>query len=101
MKEFFDHFELTNGRILGISSDHTSPKCLMTREQQTTHEPSGIELPTLGTHIPCMVHVIQLALGPFLSSLGVKDRTKSSEAHEHDQQFGDNESTNIGKSQRL
>jgi len=36
-----------------------------------------------------------------MSSLGVKGRTKSWEAHERDQQFGENESTDIGKSQRL
>jgi len=48
-----------------------------------------------------MAHVIQLALGAFRNSLGVKGRTNSWEAHERDQQFGENESTNIGKSQRL
>jgi hypothetical protein len=48
-----------------------------------------------------MAHVIQLALGAFLSSQGVKGRTKSWEAHERDQQFGENESIDIGKSQRL
>jgi len=48
-----------------------------------------------------MVHVIQLSLGAFMSSLGVKGRTKSWEANERDQQFGENESTDIGKSQRL
>ena len=48
-----------------------------------------------------MAHVIQLALGAFMSSLGVKSRTKSWEAHECDQQFGENESIDIGKSQRL
>jgi len=48
-----------------------------------------------------MAHVIQLALGPFMSSLSVKGRTKSWEAHERNQQFGENESTHIGKSQRL
>jgi len=48
-----------------------------------------------------MAHVIQLALGAFISSLGVKGRTKSWEAHERDQQFGENESMEIGKSQRL
>jgi len=36
-----------------------------------------------------------------MSSLGVKGRTKSSEAHERDQQFGENESIDIGKSQRV
>jgi hypothetical protein len=48
-----------------------------------------------------MAHVIQLALGAFMSSLGVKGRTKSLKAHERDQQFGENESIDIGKSQRL
>jgi len=48
-----------------------------------------------------MAHVIQLALGAFMSSLGVKGRTKSWEAHERDQQFGEHESIQIGKSQRL
>jgi len=48
-----------------------------------------------------MAHVIQLAIGEFMSSLGVKERTKSWKAHERDQQFGDIESTDIGKSQRL
>jgi len=48
-----------------------------------------------------MAHAIQLALGLFMSSLSVKGRTKSWEAHECDQQFGENESMHIGKSQRL
>jgi len=73
----------------------------MTRELQSTLEASGIEWPALRNHIPCMAHVIQLALGAFMSSLGVKGRTKSLEAHERDQQFGENVSIDIGKSQRL
>jgi len=36
-----------------------------------------------------------------MSSMGVKGRTNSWEAHEHDQQFGKNESFEIGNSQRL
>jgi len=48
-----------------------------------------------------MAQVIQLALEAFISCLGVKGRTKSWEAHERDQQFGENESIAIGKSQRL
>ena len=48
-----------------------------------------------------MAHIIQWALGAFMSSLGVKGRTKSWEAHEIDQQFGENESTDDGKSQRV
>jgi hypothetical protein len=48
-----------------------------------------------------MTHVIQLALGAFMSNRGVKGRTKSWKAHERVQQFGENESIDIGKSQRL
>jgi len=73
----------------------------MTRKLQSTLEASGIEWPALRNHIPCMAHVIWLALGAFMSSLGVKGRTKSLEAHERDQQFGENESIEVGKSQRL
>jgi len=73
----------------------------MTRELQSTLQASGIKWPALRNHLPCMAHVIQLALGAFMSSLVVKGRTKSWEAHERDQQFGENENTHIGKGQRL
>jgi len=73
----------------------------MTWEYQPTLEASGIEWPALRNHIPGMAQVTQLALSAFLSSLGVKDRTNSWEAHECNQQFGDNDSIDIGKSQRL
>jgi hypothetical protein len=48
-----------------------------------------------------MVHIRQLALVAFMSSLGVKGHTKFWETHERDQRFGENESIDIGKSQRL
>jgi hypothetical protein len=48
-----------------------------------------------------MAHVIQLALDEFMSSVGVKGRTKSCDACERNPQFGDKEVTDIGKSQRL
>ena len=101
MKEVLDRFELTDGRLLGITTDNASLNYLMTCELQSTLEPSGIEWPVLSNHIPCMAHIIQLALGGFISSLGVNGRTNSWEVHERDQQFGENESIDIGKSQRL
>jgi len=73
----------------------------VTGELHSTHEASGIEWPEFRNCIPSMVHVIQLALGGFMSSLSVKGRTRSWEAHERDEQFADNESIDIGKSQRL
>jgi len=48
-----------------------------------------------------MAHIIQLAVSAFMSSLGVKGHAMSWESHECDQQFGENESVDIGKSQRL
>jgi hypothetical protein len=48
-----------------------------------------------------MAHVIQLALSAIMNSLSVNGRTKSWEAHERDQEIGNNESMDIGKSQRL
>jgi len=48
-----------------------------------------------------LAQVIWLALGAFMSSLGVKGRTTSCEAHERDQHFGENGSIDIAKSQRL
>jgi len=97
----FDRFELTDGRLFGITTDTASSNYSMTRKLQSTLVASGIEWPALRNHIPCMAHIIQLALGAFMSSLGVKGHTKSWEAHECDQQFGKNESIDVGKSQRL
>jgi len=73
----------------------------MAWELQSSLEASGIEWPAWRNHIPCMAHVIQLALGAFMSSFRVKNHTKSWEAHERDQQFGENKSIDIWKSQRL
>jgi hypothetical protein len=73
----------------------------MTRELQPTHEDSGIEWPPSRNHIRCMAHIIRLALGAFMKSLGVKGYTRTSEAHEWDQQCGENEHIDNGKSQKL
>jgi len=96
-----DRLELTDSRLLGTKTDNASSNYSMTPQLQSTLEASGIEWPALRNHIPCMAHIIQLAVGAFMSSLGVKGRTKSWEAHESDQQFAENESIDIGKSQRL
>ena len=96
-----DRFELTDGRLLGITTDNASSNHSMTSEPQSTLEASGIEWPALTNHIPCMAHVIQLPSGAFMGSLGVKGRTKSWEPHEFDQKFEENQSIDVGKSQRL
>jgi hypothetical protein len=101
LKDMLDRFELTDGCLLGITTDNASSNYSMTRELQSTLEASGIKWLALRNHIPCMAHVIHLALGAFMSSLGVNSRTKSWESHERDQQIGENESIDTRKSQRL
>jgi len=101
LKDVLDRFELTDIRLLGITIDNASSYYSTTPELQSTLEVSGIEWPALRNHIPYTAYVIQLGLGAFMSSLGVNGRTKSWEAHESDQQFGENGSIDTGKSQRL
>jgi len=48
-----------------------------------------------------MASIIRLALGAFISRHRGKCLTKCLEAHEHNQQFGENACIDIGKSQRL
>jgi hypothetical protein len=101
LKEVLDHFEITNSYLLGIMTDNASSNYSMTHKPQSTIEASRIQWPALRKHIPCMAHIIQLPLSAFMSSVRVKGRTNSLEALEHYQQFGENESIDIGKSQRL
>jgi len=101
LKYVLDRFELTDCHLLGITMDKASSNYSMTRVLKSTLEASGIEWPALRHQVPFMAHIIQLALGAFMSSLGVKGYTKSCEAPDRDQQFGENESIVIGKSQRL
>jgi len=101
LKDGIDHFEHTDGSLLGLTNDSASSNYSMTGELQSTLEASRIDWPALRNHIPSMAHVIQLALGAFMRSIGVKGSTKSWEAHERNQQFGENQSIDIGQSQRL
>jgi len=94
-------FELTDSRVLGITTDNVSSKYFMALELHSTIVGSVIQRPAVRDHIPCMAHVIQLASSTFISSLGVKGRTKSWEAHERNQKFGENERIDMVKSQRL
>ena len=101
MQDLLDHFELTDGRLLGMTTNNASSNSSMTCELQTTLTASAFQWPALRNHIPCMAHIIHLALGALMSSLCVTGCTKSWEAHERNQQFGENESIDIGKSRRL
>ena len=71
LRDVLDCVELTVSQMIGIMTNTTFPHYSMTRELQSTLEVSGIEWPALRNHIPCIAHVIQLALGALMSSLGV------------------------------
>jgi hypothetical protein len=101
LKNGLDRFELTDGHSLHCTTDNAFSNCSITCELKSTLEAPRIEWLALRNHIPCMVHVILLSLCVFISSLSVKDRTMSWEAHQRDQQFGENISIDIRKSQRL
>jgi hypothetical protein len=101
LKELLERSERINGHFLGIMTDKASSISSKTHELQSTLEASGINWSGLRNHIPCMANVIQLALGVLMSSLSVKGRTMSWEAHERAHQLGEKESIDIGKSQRL
>jgi len=100
LKDVLDCFELTDGHLLGITTDNASSNYSMTHELQSTLEASATKWAALKNHIPSMAHIIRLALGTFISSLGVNSHVKSWETHDHDQQFGENETIDFGKSQR-
>ena len=51
--------------------------------------------------MPYMVHIVQRTVGAFMSSLSVKGHTMSWEAHQCNLQFGENNSIDIGRSQRF
>jgi hypothetical protein len=101
LNEGHECFEHTAGRSCGVATNNTSSTYSMTEELQSTVEATGIERPALRNQIPNMAPVIQLTIGAFMSSLGVKGLTKSWKAHQRNQPFGVNASTDIGKSQRL
>jgi hypothetical protein len=62
----------------------------MTRQLQLSFEEAGIDWSVAKNYIPCMAHVVQLCLGAFMASLGVKGREKSWEARQQDKNFDQN-----------
>jgi hypothetical protein len=81
--------------------ENASPNYLMTQEPQSTLQATKIECPALRNHLPCMAYVVALPGSACMSCLGVKDQAKFWEAHKCDQEFRENESIDIGKSQSL
>jgi hypothetical protein len=70
-------FELTDGCLLGITTDNDSSNELMTGNVQLKLGASGIKWPALINHIRCMPHIMQLGIAAFMDSPGVTGCTKS------------------------
>jgi len=82
-------------------TDNDSSNNSTTCKIQSTLPNSAIKSPALRNHITCMVHIIQLALGAFIRSLGITGSTRSCEAPECDQQCGENQCLDNGNGQTL
>jgi len=96
-----DRFGLTDGRLLGVTTDNACSNYSTTHELQSTHEASAIYRRALRNHIPCMAHLRTLACGAFITILSLNGPAKSWGSHECHQQCGKNEGIDNGKSQRL
>jgi hypothetical protein len=72
LKDMFDRFELTDSRLLGMTSDNGFSNYTMTRELQSKLEASGNMLPALRNNIVCMAHAIHRVSGALMCSCGVK-----------------------------
>ena len=70
-------FGLENGRVLGIMTDNATSNYAMARELQKSLKSMEVEWSAAQNHVPCMAHVIQLALSAFMQSLGIKGQSKS------------------------
>jgi len=92
--------QLADGHFIGITTDKGSLNYSITCQLSSTPEDTAIKWHALRNHIRCMVHIIQLTVGAFRNSLGLRGCTNTWEAHELDQQLGENKSRDIGKSQR-
>jgi hypothetical protein len=95
-----ENFALTVSWLIEIKTDNASSNYWMTRKLLITVAASSSQWPAFRNQTPCIVHIIYLALGVFTASLRVKGCTMSWEAHQCNEQFAQNETTEIGNSQR-
>ena len=72
-----DRFGLMDGRVLGITTDIASSNYTMVKELQRSLKAMEVDWSAAQNHVPCMAHVIQLALAAFMKSLGIQRRNRS------------------------
>jgi len=101
MKDVIDHIDFTDGHLVGITTNYTSSKYSATWEPQSPVKCSVIAMRAFLNQNRRMAEAIQLVRGTLMRSVGVQGRIKFWGANQCDQQFGENRSSDIGKSQRL
>ena len=86
MQGVLSRFGLDGMSLLGITTDNASSNYSMTNclEKLLENISGESEWSAEQNHVPCMTHVIQLALGAFMNLLGVKSRHKSWEDTERE-----------------
>lgn len=84
LQSVLQRFGLDTRILLGVTTDNASSNYSMTRCLQKILEAKAIEWSASQNHIPCTTHVIQLTLGAFMVSLGMKGRGKSWEDTERE-----------------
>lgn len=82
-----EYYGILPSRILGITTDNASNNYIMASDLSGLLAEESVQWDAAKYHVPCMAHVIQLVLGAFMKSLGVKSREKSWGAAEKDRQF--------------
>ena len=70
-------FGLDTRFLLAVTTNIASSNYSMTGCLQKLLENSAVEWNALQHHMPCMTHIIQLTLGAFMDSQGVKGRGKA------------------------
>ena len=72
-----DRFGHRDSSVRGITTDNASSNYAMVKELYRSMKAMEVDWSAVQNHIPCMAHIIQLALVAFMKSLGIQGRNRS------------------------
>ena len=78
-------YNIDNDRFLGMMSDNMSSNFTMSAGIERAMAIMGHQWSSANNHMPCMAHVIQLALGAFMSKLQIAGRESYYQEEQRDQ----------------
>ena len=97
LETILQRFGIDTKFLLGVTTDNASSNYSMTRCLEKIFEARMIKWSAAQNHMACMTHVIQLTLGAFMDSLGVKGRGKSWEDTEREKIGEESSRRRIGR----